>query len=81
MLHVLRKRYYWIRYYGILSSRNRKSKLAKCQQILTPADTKAINTPQSLEWDSVLAQLLGYEPKRCPQCGEGYLSAKTSLRR
>lgn len=73
MLHVLPKRYYRIRYYGIFSSRNRKTKLVKCQQLLGSPDTKTTEAAESLEWEGVLAEILGYEPKRCPQCKEGYL--------
>lgn len=37
MLHVLPENFYKIRYYGILSSRNKKKDLAKCLEILNKA--------------------------------------------
>ena len=33
LLHILPKKFFKIRYYGILSSRNKKTKLAKCQRL------------------------------------------------
>ncbi len=50
LLHILPANFYKIRYYGILSSRNKKLKLSQCRQLLG-AEKKA-ETNRALYWTS-----------------------------
>jgi len=64
LLHVLPKGFQRIRYYGILSTRNRKTKLRKAQQLL-----KYQPSPKNpLDWKQRLQQLTGIDPDACPFC-------------
>ena len=76
LLHVLPKRFYKIRYYGLLSSRHRQTKLARCQQIFGVArEQEAVPTlPKS--WEDFVFELTGKDPRLCPKCGEGHLVTK-----
>jgi hypothetical protein len=47
LLHVLPKRFYKIRYYGLLSSRHRQTKLARCQEIFGVARGPETAPPKS----------------------------------
>lgn len=79
LLHVLPKNFYKIRYYGIRSSRNRKTKLKMCQeisqynpdtngaQIASPAETPG----QALGWEDLLYELTGIDARLCPKCKKG----------
>ena len=78
LLHVLPHRFVKIRHYGLLSTRNRKTKLPRCQQLLgqgSSARTKVPKTP----WYELLQRLTGIDPKICPSCGEGPMILKGEL--
>jgi hypothetical protein len=47
MLHILPENFYKIRYYGILSSRNKKKDIAKCREILRVVKNKKPEIVQS----------------------------------
>lgn len=64
LLHVLPKGFQRIRYYGILSTRNRKTKLRKAQQLLKYHPP--VKNP--LDWKQRLQQLTGIDPDACPFC-------------
>ncbi|MEZ5045146.1 MAG: transposase [Saprospiraceae bacterium] len=61
--HILPSGFHKIRYYGILATRNRKTKLAGLQGILgyCPADQCAVATGPEAADDA--------EPRVCPDCG------------
>ena len=44
LLHVLPDQFFKIRYYGLLSARNRKTKLQKCKELLGSLSRKAMKT-------------------------------------
>lgn len=63
LLHILPDNFYKIRYYGILSSRNKKAKLTQCRQIL---GVKEIKQELKGKLNDFTVDLI-----RCPQCKEG----------
>jgi len=71
LLHVLPDNFYKIRYYGILSSRNKKIKLTQCRRILgikEKIDEKSVTTKS---WKEMLYELTGVDVTQCPECKEG----------
>lgn len=74
LLHVLPKRFYKIRYYGLLSSRHRQTKLVRCQELFGVARQPQAAPPQS--WEDFVLELTGKDPRRCPKCEKGYLVTK-----
>ena len=72
LLHVLPKKFFKIRYYGILSTRTRKTKLLKCQK-LTNIDLNIIRRHSK---DELLLSILGKSPRCCPVCGCSHLSRR-----
>jgi hypothetical protein len=71
LLHVLPDQFFKIRYYGILSARNRKTKLEKCKELLGVPVTET--DEQRLSWQELLEQVTGTDPTRCPHCKKGRL--------
>jgi len=64
LLHVLPKKFFKIRYYGILSTRTRKTKLLKCQK-LTKIDLSIFRRHSKEE---ILKSILGESALCCPKC-------------
>ena len=66
LLHVLPKGFQRIRYFGILGTRNRKTKLKAVQVLLKhqPPASKPFN------WKERLTQLTGKDPDACSFCGQ-----------
>jgi hypothetical protein len=71
LLHVLPDQFFKIRYYGILSARNRKTKLKKCKELLSVPVTET--DAQRLSWQELLEQITGIDPTLCPCCKKGRL--------
>jgi hypothetical protein len=71
LLHILPQEFFKIRYYGILSSRHKKTRLKKCQQILG----SIINQQDSekIDWRQLIKKLTGIDPAVCPNCKSGLL--------
>ncbi len=63
LLHVLPEGFRKIRYYGILSTRHRNTKLAALQKAL------GFTPPQPDTWEEKLTRALGRPPGSCPCCG------------
>lgn len=76
LLHILPSGFVKIRYYGILSSRNRKTKLKKCKDILGVTVNKEITTSQPESWEDLLFKLNGIDPRICPRCKKGHMVLK-----
>jgi hypothetical protein len=71
LLHVLPDQFFKIRYFGILSARNRKTKLLKCKELL---GSKIKETEeQRLTWQELLEKVTGIDPTLCPRCKKGRL--------
>lgn len=65
--HILPERFVRLRSYGILSTRNRPAKLARCRELFkTP-------TPEPVQrnWKELLAELTGRAIDACPTCKHG----------
>lgn len=71
LLHVLPKGFTRIRYYGILATRNRQTKLAAAQRQLHYQPLKVVN----LTWQQRLLQLTGIDLRVCPFCGQTTLQS------
>lgn len=77
LLHILPEGFVKIRYYGILSNRNRKTKLNQARQILgvhlEPAQE------EKPTWQDLLYRLTGVDPGSCPYCGKGRMRTRQVL--
>ena len=79
LLHVLPKRFVRIRHYGLLSNRNRKTKLAYCQSLLGAVEPDAETKPSKRPWQDLVLELTGTDPMRCPRCGDGRMRTTREL--
>lgn len=72
-MHVLPDKFVKIRHYGILSNRNRKTKLEKCKKLLGVP----LNLPKiKLTTEELLLKLIGIDINLCPCCGTGKMVTK-----
>ena len=76
LLHVLPKGFMRIRHYGLLANRHRTEHLAACRLALD-APTPTPREAETVE--AFLVRVLGTDPKRCPQCGQGRLRPVKTL--
>jgi len=79
LLHVLPSQFVKIRYYGILSHRNRKGKLLRCKKllgVLIPEESKQVLKET---WQDLLTRITGIDPRVCPYCGKGKMIQKETL--
>ena len=70
LLHVLPNRFVRIRHYGLLSTRNRKTKLVCCRYLLGHTPQPGEGERTKLGWEERLLKLTGVDPQVCPTCGE-----------
>ena len=68
LLHILPSGFCRIRYYGILASRNLKTKLARCMKLL---NKKVKQTADKLDWRELFYMLTGSDLTICPKCKQG----------
>lgn len=74
LLHVLPDGFMKIRHYGILSNRNRKTKLVTAKNLLC---VQGPTQPQGREnWQEMLLRLTGIDVRVCPECGKGRMRLK-----
>lgn len=76
MMHVLPDKFVKIRHYGILSNRNRKTKLRRCKELLG-VPLKQLKEKKG--WQELLLELTGKDPRQCPCCKTGRLVRKEIL--
>ena len=71
LMHVLPKGFVKVRYYGLLASRNKKTKLKLCRQLThsIPYQPRF----EGLTTPDILSLLLGRDVTTCPQCKQGKL--------
>jgi len=81
LLHILPKGFFKIRYYGILASRNSKTKLARCKEILDVDSSQEQDTTRSKSWEDLLFELTGIDPRICPECKKGRMICKDIIPR
>jgi hypothetical protein len=77
LLHILPDGFMKIRHYGILSNRNRRTKLASCKELLGVDCEDDKREKQS--WQDLLARITGHDPRICPYCGKGKMVLKEVL--
>ena len=68
LLHVLPQKFVKIRHYGILSNRNRMTKLKKCKTLLKKFLPKDNDKPK-LTTEELLLKITGIDVNICPCCG------------
>ncbi len=79
LLHVLPDRFVRIRHYGLLGNRNRKTKLAHCQQLLGGRPTVIEEAPIKQPWQDLVRQFTGKDPMECLHCGKGRMRTTKTL--
>lgn len=72
MRHILPNGFYKIRYYGIMSSANSKTKMEDCFRLLKA--TRFISFYEGLSTYEILGEILGQDPFRCPRCERGKMA-------
>tara|TARA_Y100000031_G_C8127917_1_gene341431 strand:- start:406 stop:882 length:477 start_codon:yes stop_codon:yes gene_type:complete len=75
--HILPDRFVKIRHYGILSNRNRKTRLFQARQILG-ARCDGAHQEKPI-WQDLLYRLTGIDPRTCPLCKKGQMVTKEIL--
>ncbi len=73
MLHVLPYRFVRIRYFGILSHRNKKKAIEACREFY---DVKHKSETGHHDWRDYFLQSTGRDVSRCPKCNTGTLCIK-----
>ena len=78
-LHILPDRFVKIRHYGILSNRNRNTKLGLCKRLLGVDCRHEGREKKSESWQDLLTRITGHDPRICPSCGKGRMVLKEVL--
>ncbi len=76
LMHVLPNKFVKIRHYGILSNRNRATKLKKCKRLAGVLQNKLKNSIEKLSTAELLFKLTGININLCPSCSEGKMIRK-----
>jgi hypothetical protein len=79
LLHILPDGFVKIRHYGILSTRNRKTKLPRCMRLLGVYQQQHNREKPRLPWQDLLERITGVDPRICPYCGKGKMVRKQVL--
>jgi hypothetical protein len=79
LLHVLPSQFVKIRYYGILSHRNRKRKLLRCKALLGTSNSEEPKEGPKESWQDLLTRITGIDPRVCPYCGKGKMIQRETL--
>ncbi|NNU78805.1 IS91 family transposase, partial [Clostridium estertheticum] len=69
------------RHYGILSNRNRSTKLQKCKELTGAVQSKSENSDVKLSAAELLLKLTGIDINICPCCDKGEMVTKEKLNR
>lgn len=76
LMHILPPGFHKIRYYGILATRNRTTKLTQARKRL---GQPPIQKPAARSWQELLLDLTGTDPCRCPDCETGQMRTIQTL--
>jgi hypothetical protein len=76
MTHVLPSRYVRIRYYEIMSNRNKKSNLEDCYEFFE-LERRMKDLPGA--WEDIYMEITGIDIHICPECGEGRMIVKVGI--
>jgi hypothetical protein len=74
LLHVLPQGFHRIRYYGLLGSRHRAQKLARCRELLGMPSPEPSDGQAERDYRDHYEQLTGISLKRCPACHQGQMT-------
>jgi len=77
LLHVLPKGFVRIRYFGLLSNRDRRAKLRRCRELLG-LDAE-LATVEEESFEALLERLTGIDVYQCPVCGVGRMVRQREL--
>jgi hypothetical protein len=77
LLHVLPEGFMKIRHYGILSNRNRNTKLKKCKEQLQVQLGDKESEEES--WKEILPEITGGNLCICPKCKNGQMQTQKTL--
>ncbi len=77
LLHVLPSGFFKIRYYGLLSSRNKKSNIILSRKLLGVVNRIIDNIKQS--WQDMLLKHTGFDIRLCPRCKKGQMKLIKTL--
>lgn len=80
-MHVLPRKFVKIRHYGILSNRNRSTKLQKCKELTGAVQNKKQELEVKLIVADFLFKLTGIDINICPYCDKGEMITKEKLNR
>ncbi|MBU3183219.1 transposase, partial [Clostridium psychrophilum] len=81
LMHVLPRKFVKIRHYGILSNRNRSTKLQKCKELTGAVQSISENLDVKLSAAELLLKLTGIDINICSCCGKGKMVTKDKLNR
>lgn len=79
LLHVLPDNFVKIRYYGILSNRNRKETLLLCQELFAVPGKPRESEDEKESWEDLLFRMTGIDPRICSACGTGHMVLRETL--
>jgi len=71
LLHVLPDRFVKVRYYGLLSNRNRNNSIALCRELLGASKIETNDKEIPETWQEHLLRLSGVDVTKCPVCKKG----------
>jgi len=72
LLHILPEGFMKIRHYGILSNRNRSTRLVRCKELLgVEGDLCRADKPEA--WQAMFHRITGIDLTRCPACAKGQM--------
>jgi hypothetical protein len=74
LLHVLPEGFHRIRYYGLLGSRHRAQKLARCRELLGMPSPEPSDGQSERDYRDHYEQLTGVSLKQCPACHQGQMT-------
>jgi len=80
-MHVLPRKFVKIRHYGILSNRNRSTKLQRCKELTGAVQSRNQNIEVKLNAAELLFKLTEIDINICSCCGKGKMITKEKLNR
>ena len=79
IMHILPSKFVKIRHYGILSNRNRSTKLEKCKKLTGAIQPRTEDSIKKLTIAEILLKLTGKDINICPCCKIGKMILKEKL--
>lgn len=76
LMHILPHKFVKIRHYGLLSNRNKKTKLKKCKKLVGCMLKNSNECIEKLNVSELMLKLTGIDIGKCPCCNNGRLIKK-----